>query len=188
MFVISDPYNTAIYGVYDDNGTWTQAVDEWPTHIALLDAIPSTPGTYSGVLYSNGDILPSIGNTQAGEVEFNTSESGAFSGTLETTGDTVATASVTGAVISDVQQYSVNYIATHGGIIDGETPQIVYTSQMTSPVTAVPLEGFTFYRWSDGNTSATRSDIAQNATFTAYFVEAITPAKVFYQYRLPYGG
>lgn len=48
-FTITHPEATRIYGVFDDSGTWKQAVSSNPTHVALLNEIPTSPGIYEGV-------------------------------------------------------------------------------------------------------------------------------------------
>lgn len=54
--------------------------------------------------------------------------------------------------------FMVSYEAETGGIIHGDTRQSIIHGRETSPVTAVPDEGFRFLGWSDGVTSTTRSD------------------------------
>ena len=58
---------------------------------------------------------------------------------------------------------------------DGATSQTIFIGQTTIEVTAVALEGYVFVSWSDGNTNATRSDVAHDEilVLTAIF-EALT--------------
>lgn len=74
-------------------------------------------------------------------------------------------------VITDVQEdieliayferlsYTVEYIASEGGRIEGETVQTLLTGELTSWVTAVPDEGYRFVGWSDGRTTVDRYDL-----------------------------
>ena len=81
---------------------------------------------------------------------------------------------------SDVQYVTVNYFATEGGRIDGETPQEIELGGNTTVVTAVAKEGYEFVKWSDGVTVSERTDIdvTEDITVTAIF-EKLT-------YRLEY--
>ena len=67
--------------------------------------------------------------------------------------------------------YSLTYTAGEGGSIQGETEQEVVRGTSGTPVTAVPAEGWYFDRWSDGVTTATRTDedVASNISVTAEF-------------------
>ena len=63
------------------------------------------------------------------------------------------------------------YKAGPGGSIIGETSQAVPDGESGTAVTAVPEEGYEFVRWSDGVTTATRTDtdVARNISVTAEF-------------------
>ena len=65
----------------------------------------------------------------------------------------------------------LTYVAGEGGTIEGETVQSVPVGGSGTAVTAVPNEGYTFVRWSDGVTTATRTDedVASNISVTAEF-------------------
>ncbi|MBP3320847.1 MAG: InlB B-repeat-containing protein [Clostridia bacterium] len=66
--------------------------------------------------------------------------------------------------------YTLTYLATEGGTVQGEALQQVVLGEQGSEVTAVAEEGYRFVSWSDGSTQATRSDVAsENLTLTAVF-------------------
>ncbi len=71
--------------------------------------------------------------------------------------------------VADV--FSLNYSAEAGGTIQGETSQEVLIYGSGTEVTAVPNEGYGFIKWSDGVTTATRTDtnVKQNLSVTAEF-------------------
>jgi hypothetical protein len=70
-----------------------------------------------------------------------------------------------------VTKYTLKYIAGTGGKISGATTQTVEKGKSGSKVTAVPNSGYRFSKWSDGNTSASRTDtnVQRNITVTAQF-------------------
>ena len=71
---------------------------------------------------------------------------------------------------SAVTFYKLEYKATEGGYIAGTALQTLRENSEGSAVTAIPNEGYRFVGWSDGKTSATRTDIAtSNMTITAIF-------------------
>ncbi|HPT08410.1 MAG TPA: FISUMP domain-containing protein [bacterium] len=67
--------------------------------------------------------------------------------------------------------YTLTYTAGTGGTISGNTNQIVDQGASGSMVTAVANTGYHFDKWSDGNTSTTRTDsnITSDKSFTASF-------------------
>ena len=67
--------------------------------------------------------------------------------------------------------YTLTYTAGAGGTIEGEAVQSVLGGDSGTAVTAVPNEGYAFVRWSDGVTTATRTDtdVAGNISVTAEF-------------------
>jgi List-Bact-rpt repeat protein len=74
------------------------------------------------------------------------------------------------------QCYTLTYIAGAGGTISGTTPQTVPSGGSGTLVTAVPSSGYRFVRWSDGSTSAARTDsnVTANQSYTATFAPALT--------------
>ena len=67
--------------------------------------------------------------------------------------------------------FTLSYVAGEGGTIEGTTEQSVLAGDSGTAVTAVPNEGYAFVRWSDGVTTATRTDtdVAGNVSVTAEF-------------------
>ena len=59
--------------------------------------------------------------------------------------------------------FTLSYVAGAGGTIEGTTEQSVFAGDSGTAVTAVPNEGYTFVRWSDGVTTATRTDTDINS-------------------------
>jgi len=59
--------------------------------------------------------------------------------------------------------YTLTYTAGAGGTIEGTTPQTIVKDEDGTTVTAIPLNGFRFIKWTDGTTTATRTDIKVTA-------------------------
>ncbi|MBE6673183.1 MAG: hypothetical protein E7599_06655 [Ruminococcaceae bacterium] len=71
-----------------------------------------------------------------------------------------------------IPTHTLKYEATLGGIIEGEDTQSVLLGGVGLPVTAIPMEGYYFVKWSDGLTNPTRSDVVNaDMTLTAEFAE-----------------
>ncbi|MBS3974932.1 MAG: cell wall-binding repeat-containing protein, partial [Actinobacteria bacterium] len=75
--------------------------------------------------------------------------------------------------------YTLTYIAGEGGTISGAPTQTVTHGSSGTTVTAVPSAGFRFVQWSDGLTTATRTDtdVIANVSVTAQF-EQIPPPSI----------
>ena len=71
----------------------------------------------------------------------------------------------------DIQQYTLTYIAGVGGSIVGNATQTVNAGGSGTEVEAVPNAGYHFVKWSDGNTTAKRTDanVTESKTYTAEF-------------------
>ena len=67
--------------------------------------------------------------------------------------------------------YTLSYAAGPGGGLSGAPQQTVAQYGSGTAVTAVPSAGYRFVRWSDGLTTATRTDtnVTSNKSFTAEF-------------------
>lgn len=73
--------------------------------------------------------------------------------------------------LDDGNSYTLEYNASLGGSISGNKLQIVKINESGTAVTAVPSSGYIFNCWSDGVTTAERTDIAtSDITVTAHFV------------------
>lgn len=57
--------------------------------------------------------------------------------------------------------YKAEYSASTGGYIEGKTFQETYYGEQATSVTAIPLEGYKFVRWSDGKPNAERTDLIE---------------------------
>ena len=68
--------------------------------------------------------------------------------------------------------FTVSYFAEEGGRIEGVEAQQVTAGESASTVVAVAEEGWVFDGWSDGNTSAVRTDrnIQADAEYFAIFI------------------
>ena len=75
------------------------------------------------------------------------------------------------AQFEEIPEYTLTYSATDGGYIDGENVQTVEEGESGSTVTAVANEGYEFIGWSDGVTTAERTDtnVTEDITVTAQF-------------------
>ncbi|MCD8453791.1 InlB B-repeat-containing protein [Tenacibaculum finnmarkense genomovar ulcerans] len=80
-----------------------------------------------------------------------------------------------------VKNYTVKYTAGNNGTITGDLAQTIEEGKATSQVKAIADAGYKFVKWSDGNTSETRTDIADaDKEFTAEFVKVIEKFTVKY--------
>ncbi len=75
-----------------------------------------------------------------------------------------------------VENVTVEYVAGEGGSIAGTTTQVIEKGGDTTQVTAVALAGYTFSKWSDGVTTASRSDknVTASMKVTAIFTKDAT--------------
>ncbi|MBP3284537.1 MAG: InlB B-repeat-containing protein [Clostridia bacterium] len=70
-------------------------------------------------------------------------------------------------------EYTLKYISTEGGVILGETEQVLKKGYDGSVVEAVANDGYYFYGWDDGYTQPVRQDtnVEEDKTYTAIFYE-----------------
>jgi hypothetical protein len=70
-----------------------------------------------------------------------------------------------------INTYTLTYTAGPNGSISGVSPQTVNYGASGTPVTAVPATGYSFVQWSDGLTTASRTDanVTANITVSATF-------------------
>lgn len=86
--------------------------------------------------------------------------------------DLTVTAEFTKNIVPEVKEYTATYLAGEGGSIVGTAIQKVKEVTATTRVTAQAKAGYTFTRWSDGLTTAARSDMLRaNLTVTAEFTK-----------------
>ncbi|WCC48042.1 InlB B-repeat-containing protein [Tenacibaculum finnmarkense] len=82
------------------------------------------------------------------------------------------------AIVKVVKNYTVKYTAGNNGTITGNLAQTIEEGKATSEVKAIADAGYEFVKWSDGNTSETRTDIADaDKEFTAEFVQVVKVVK-----------
>ncbi|MCG8202999.1 InlB B-repeat-containing protein [Tenacibaculum finnmarkense genomovar finnmarkense] len=82
------------------------------------------------------------------------------------------------AIVKVVKNYTVKYIAGNNGTITGNLAQTIEEGKATSQVKAIANTGYEFLKWSDNNTSETRTDIADaDKEFTAEFVKTLVVVK-----------
>ena len=86
------------------------------------------------------------------------------------------------AIFEKIVYFSLSYFAEFGGSIEGNTTQSIEKGYSGETVTAIADTGYEFVKWSDGLTTATRTDInvMDNITVTAIFQKAIY--KIEYSY------
>jgi beta propeller repeat protein len=85
--------------------------------------------------------------------------------------DAHVTADATFTASFAINTYTLTYVAGSGGTISGASPQTVNYNGSGTAITVVPATGYHFVRWSDGVTTATRTDtgVVANITATAEF-------------------
>lgn len=87
--------------------------------------------------------------------------------------DTVSASATYTAKFEKIAYGTITYTASEGGEISGETTQTLEAGKVTTSVTAIALDGYRFDGWSDGVTTATRTDIVgEDKTITATFVSS----------------
>lgn len=84
--------------------------------------------------------------------------------------DSISANSTFTAIFEKIPTYKISYLASEGGMIDGECEQIIQIGKSSMPVVAVPSEGYKFVGWDDGLGANQRSDEAnEDKIFTARF-------------------
>ena len=75
------------------------------------------------------------------------------------------------------QEVTVTYAAGEGGRIAGMAVQTIAAGGETTEVTAVAENGYEFVKWSDGKTTAARTDkdVQESRTYTAIFAKKAEP-------------
>lgn len=70
-------------------------------------------------------------------------------------------------------EFEVEYLASEGGYISGETSQEITQGEDAEKVIAIANEGYMFLRWSDGNANPSRTDLSvqKNISVSAVFIE-----------------
>lgn len=137
------------------------------------DAGAKASDAKGGDITSN--IVTTVTNSANGSVTFNSSVPGTYIyhyNVVDAAGNPAA--EVTRTVVVNVPApitFTLNYIAGANGTISGSTSQTVNNGASGTPVTAVPDVGYHFVKWSDGLTTAERTDsnVSGNISVTANF-------------------
>ena len=68
---------------------------------------------------------------------------------------------------------AITYMAEEGGEIEGESDQLILPGETTTPVVAIPEDGWIFVGWEDGVNDPERTDsgLTEDAVFIAVFEE-----------------
>ncbi len=105
--------------------------------------------------------------------------------TVERTDENV-TEDITVTAIFERYVFSVEYIASEGGSIQGELKQSISRDGKGTTVTAIPNENYRFVKWSDGVTTVERTDenVTEDITVTAIFRQYLFTV----EYRVGEGG
>ena len=77
-------------------------------------------------------------------------------------------------------EYVLTYTAGAGGSVDGDSPQVVIPGGSGKPVMATPSVGYRFAGWSDGVTSASRTDTNVTANLAVIASFAMIPHNLVY--------
>jgi uncharacterized repeat protein (TIGR02543 family) len=153
-----------------------------------------TINTYTVTFNSNGGsaVSPITGveyNTAVGLLPADPTKTGYTFGGWFTDNGTFANAFTAASIVTDditvhakwtAITFTLTYNAGAGGSITGETSQTVSYGESGSEVTATPTTGYSFVSWSDGVTSASRTDqnVTANLTVTANFTIACTAPSI----------
>jgi hypothetical protein len=88
-------------------------------------------------------------------------------------------------VVTTPNTYTISYTPGNGGTITGTLSQTVNSGTNGTAVTAVPSTGYTFVNWSDGISTASRTDsnVTANKSLTANFA-VITTIPTTYSLKL----
>jgi photosystem II stability/assembly factor-like uncharacterized protein len=125
--------------------------------------VGTSPQTVS--VDGNGTLVTAVPNTGYHFVSWSDGS------TIAARTDTVVKADLLVSAVFAVNTYTLTYAAGSGGTISGTVIQTVPYGGSGTAVTAVPSTGYHFVRWSDGSTTAARTDsgvvanIAVSATF-----------------------
>ena len=87
---------------------------------------------------------------------------------IDVTQDVIVTA------IFEKLMYRLEYTTDGNGTLQGESNQLVAYGEKGAPIIAIPEEGYEFLKWSDGVTTAGRTDIVtEDISVTAIFERSI---------------
>lgn len=137
----------------------------------------------TGTIYIDGETVPEISeSTVSVDITFEPTAERVYTETLEV--DSYVLPIEAFGMLS--YRYStLKYLASYGGYITGSTEQVVMAGITGEAVTAVPITGYSFLKWSDNVTTATRTDIAgfKGINVTALFYKTSDYSSIIYQYK-----
>ena len=151
-----------VYGIPTSGTQYTLTTSVTPSGAGSVTANPSQSG------YPNGTQVILTATPNSGYTF--SSWSGGASGTANPLTITVNGTTAITAVFT-ASSYTLSYSAGANGTISGVTPQTVSSGGSGTLVTAVANSGYHFVSWSDGVTTAARTDtkVTANITVTANF-------------------
>ncbi len=87
--------------------------------------------------------------------------------------------------VYEFEGHTLSYTARWGGVIDGPTPQRLFTGEDGVPVRAAPRPGYAFEQWSDGFLNHTRQDtnVTTDIIVQAIFFSTLPPASAVWDWR-----
>jgi len=156
------------------DATYTATFEALPADKVTLTYIAGSGGTITGAATqtidkgASGTAVTAVPNAGYKFVKWSDGK------TTATRTDTNVQASATYTATFEplpTEKVTLTYIAGSGGTITGAATQTIDKGASGTAVTATPNAGYTFEKWSDGNTTATRTDtnVQASATYTATF-------------------
>lgn len=137
----------------------------------------------TGTVYEDGETVPEISEAKTSlSVTFNPTSERVYTDSLEVDSYILP---IEGFGMLSYKYVTFNYKATYGGSITGDTEQVIMAGITGAQVTAVPIDGYTFLKWSDNVTTASRTDIAglKGLNVTALFYKTSDYSSIIYQYK-----
>lgn len=177
--VTAIPDSEYTFSGWSDGYTWVSRTDliVWDATIVALFTLNKYTLTYTGTVWwvISGNAIQSVDyNTTWTVVTAISNTWYTFSwwsdGYTWTTRSDFVTWNITLTAYFTINQYTIQYNTTTGGVVSGNTSQTQNYNTTWTVVTAVADTGYTFSWWSDGYTWETRQDmIISNTTLIAYF-------------------
>ena len=166
---------TTAQNAYRANAGWSTIMQTWHgwtlSEGFLIRALPAEGGTVIGAgNYAKGSdvsltAIPNRGYSFVMWSENGSQVSSADTYTFECTANRTLTA------VFEAHTYTLSYTAGEGGSISGQATQTVKHGQSGTEVEAAPNAGYRFVKWSDGLTTAKRTDsnVQEDMSVTAEF-------------------
>lgn len=158
----SDSINRITYSVtYNGNGITSGSVPEDTTDYNYNEIV-TVPGNTGNLIRTGYDFTGWNTKPDGTGINYPADGTGTF---------TIGADNVVLYANWTIKKYTLTYAAGANGSISGSTSQIIDHGANGTAVTAVPLIGYHFVSWSDGVTTANRTDanITDNMNLTANF-------------------